>query len=221
MIMDVAISSCGRIDALEQTILSLQKYIKFSGKFRFIIVEDLLKGDKEKRIVGRDIWLKEHADLFDVIHYNTRQQGIVYHLTDIIPFLKSDLFFRLDDDTPFIENIDIDPIIEFLNNSDNICEAIFRKENHRFTGKKKEFVIDNPPRTLVTNEFYSVATGILKLDWAKKFVNAANGLCHETTSLTPQMIKMGQTSVVINGISQLRSRDDLGDKLGYKKGSWK
>lgn len=218
--IDVAISSCGRTDILEQTIKSFHKYIKFSGKFRFVIVEDFLEKKDQGRIEERDAWLKSHASWFDTIKFNDQKAGYVHAYRDILPLLKSQLFFRLDDDTPFLEIIDIDPIIEYLNMSDDVCQVIFRRQGHKLLGRK--FInIGKPSRQLTINPFYSVSTGIHKLDWANKIVNTAYGVCHESSVLTPIMQKLGQTSAVANGISQRISTDDVGTKLGYVKGKWK
>lgn len=220
MIMDVAISSCGRIDVLEQTLESFRRYIKFDGKFRFVIVEDFLEGDDQKRAEGRDAWLELHAELFDIVRFNDQKAGYVYAYRDVLPFLGSPLFFRLDDDTPFLETTDIDPIVEYLNKSDCVCQAIFRRQGHQFVDPKI-IKIGDPPRQLTLNPFYSVSTGIHKLDWARKIVNAAQGVCHEASVLTPVMRDFGQTSVVVNGLAQQIATDDVGTRLGYIKGTWK
>ncbi len=220
MIMDVAISSCGRIDVLDQTIRSFQQHIKFSGKFRFVIVEDFLEGNDRKRIEGRDAWLKSHSELFDTVRFNDRKAGYVYAYRDVLPFLGSPLFFRLDDDTPFLETTDIDLIVEYLDKSDGVCQAIFRRQGHQFVDPKI-LRIGDPPRKLTLNPFYSVSTGIHKLDWARKIVGAAQGVCHEASVLTPVMRGFGQTSVVVDGLSQQIATDDVGTRMGYIKGAWK
>lgn len=220
MIMDVAISSCGRIDVLEQTIDSFQRYIKFSGEFRFVILEDFLEGDDRKRASDRDVWLESHADWFDVVRFNDRKAGYVRAYGDILALLESPLFFRLDDDTPFLETTDIDPIAEYLGASDSVCHVGFRRQNHRLL-EPNFFEIGNPPRKLTLNPFYSVSTGIHKLDWARKIVDKADGVCHETSVLTPIMLGFGQTAAIANGMAQPDAVDHVGTRLGYIKGTWK
>lgn len=218
--MDVAISSCGRIDVLEQTIKSFQQHIRFSGGFRFVIVEDFLEGDDQKRAPARDTWLESHATWFDVVKFNSQKASYVHAYRDVLPLLQSQLFFRLDDDTPFLEMTDIDPIVEYLNASDDVCQVIFRRLGHRLPDQESVSV-GEPPRQLTINPFYSVSTGIHKLDWARKIVDVGKGVCHEAGVLTPIMRNLGQTSAVADGMAQQIATDDVGMRLGYIKGAWK
>lgn len=217
--IDVAISSCARVDILEQAIKTFLKYAKSKDGFRLVICEDMVD-DPVRQGVGKE-WIDKHSDLFDEIIYSNKKLTYVYCFSEILKYIKSPYFFRLEDDVVFHEEINVDDIIDFMSENNNtISQLIFRRKKHILL---KPYKISNKTgRKINLVDSYSIATGIFNLELTKSIVDlSGTGQCHESTVLAPSMRKLNLRSGVIDGISTTHALDCVGDLLGYKKGSWK
>ncbi len=216
--IDVIISSCGRVDVLERTMMSLNNNVKTKDFLRVVLAEDLLID--QKRIDIRDAWIADNRQLFDEIHYSKKKLGYVRAYDFAVKFAESDIFLRLDDDTPFTEEVDIDEIMRHIASTEKICQAIFSRQGHVFVGDNSSLILDSG-RPIIENDFYSVSTGLHKTSFARTITGLAGGECHESSILTPIMLREKKTSCVIGGITKKNATDDIGTKLGYIKGGWK
>lgn len=219
MNIDVAISSCGRVDILEKAVNTFLKHVKSKEGFRLVICEDKVD-DPNRQEIGRK-WIESNKNLFDQIIYSDRKLTYVYCFSEILKYINSEYFFRLEDDVVFHEDIDVDAIIEFMKSmKDSVSQVIFRRVKHNTSVIGESF--NNTGRKIVITGSYSIATGIFNLDWTNKIVGlSGTEQCHEAGVLTPSMRKLGATSSVIYGKSTEHALDCVGDSLEYKKGSWK
>lgn len=217
--IDVAISSCARIDILSEAVNTFLKYVKTKDKLRLIICEDRVD-DVVRQRSGRN-WIEDNADLFNKIIYSNRKLTYVYCFSEVLKYVESPYFFRLEDDVIFHEEIDIDKIIEFMSeNSETVSQLIFRRKKHNLI--KPQEVVNDTGREINLVDSYSIATGIFNLELTKKIVGlSGTEECHESSVLAPAMRKLGLKSGVISGVSTVNALDCVGDILGYKKGSWK
>ncbi len=218
--IDVAISSCGRVDILENAVTTFLKHAKSKEGFRLVICEDKVD-DPKRQELGRE-WIENHKELFDEIIYSDTKLTHVYCFSEILKHIRSPYFFRLEDDVVFHEDIDVDKIIEFMKDNDEvISQVIFKRlENH---DPLNPVDIENcTGRKIQTVTSYSIATGVFNLEWTNKIVGlSGNGQCHEYGVLMPAMHKLGAKSSIIYGNSSEHALDCVGDSLGYKKGAWK
>lgn len=206
------------MDVLASTLDAFDRHIKTSHGLRFIIVEDKLEGSDAERVPVRDAWLSDYGDRFDVVHYNETHAGYVYAYAHMLPHLRSPVFFRLDDDTPFVEDVEIDPLIEFLLGALCVCQCVFRRTNaNRALPVGKSWSVGG--RLLHQSAHYSVSTGLHLLGAAREIVKAAGGKCHESMSLSPAMRRRGSDSSIVLGLHQEGVVYHAGEDLGYVKGS--
>lgn len=219
MKMDVLISSCARIDILEQAINTFLMYVKYKYGFRFVICEDKVD-DNIRQKVGKK-WIEDHKHLFDEIIYSNKKLTYVYCFSEILKYAISPYFFRLEDDVVFYEDIEVDTLIEFMvENKNMLAQIIFVREKHNLINPVE---VDNKTeRKIQLVDFYSIATGVFNLELTKKIVGlSGTNQCHESGILTPAMKKLGMKSSVVYGINNVYALYNIGDSLGYKKGVWK
>lgn len=216
--IDVAISSCARVDVLEKSVHSFIKHVKSKEGFRLVICEDKVK-DKYRRKEGL-VWLQANKDLFNNIIYADKYLTYVYCFSEILKYINSSYFFRLEDDVVFHESIDVDSIIDFMKEQPIISQVIFKRKKHIV---RSSININNSTgRNIDLADFYSIATGLFNLDLTRKIVGlSGTEQCHESSVLTPSMVKLGLKSSVIEGVRAKHALDCVGDSLGYIKGSWK
>lgn len=218
MAIDVAISSCARVDILEKAIETFLEYVVSKDGFRLIICEDKVN-DQERQVCGKN-WIEEHRDLFSKIIYSEKKLTYVYCFSEIVKYLRTPYFFRLEDDVIFDEVIDVDELINFMKSYKDLAQIIFRRETHNLTNLEE--INNRLERNIQSNPFYSIATGVFNLDWTHKILEQTEkGECHEAGVLTPIMKKLKAKSFVINGKEKIAALKCIGDDLGYKKGSWK
>lgn len=219
MVIDVAISSCARIDILEKAIKTFLKYVKCKDGFRLIICEDKVDDAKRQKF-GRK-WIEDHKSLFDKIIFSDKKLTYVYCFSEILNYIESPYFFRLEDDVVFHENIDVDKIIEFMiENKDILSQTIFRRKKH--DPPNPIDVNNNTGRRIQLVDSYSIATGVFNIEWTRKIIGmSGTNQCHEAGILTPAMLKLSAKSSVVYGKSTTHALDCIGDLLGYMKGAWK
>jgi len=218
MEVDVAISSCARVDILDKAINTFLASAQSIDGFRLIICEDKVDSTNRQKIGKK--WIKDNFYLFDEIIYSRKKLTYVYCFSEILKYVKSPYFFRLEDDVVFHENINVDKIIEFMiENKDTLSQVIFKRKEHNLRTPINIDDVDDRKIQLVN--FYSIATGIFNLEWARKIVSlSGTSQCHESRILTPAMRKLGAKSSVLYGKGTSHALDCVGDSLGYKKGSW-
>ena len=217
--IDVAISSCARVDILDRAINTFLKYVKSKNGFRLIICEDKVD-DANRQKIGKK-WIDDHIHLFDKVVYSDKKLTYIYCFSEILKYIKSTYFFRLEDDVVFHEDIDIDKIIEFMiENKHTLSQVIFKRKNHDLLNPID--VVNDTTRYIQLIDSYSIATGVFNLEWTRKIVGlSGTEQCHEAGVLMPSMHALGGKSSVIYGKSTTHALDCIGDSLGYKKGSWK
>lgn len=216
--IDVAISSCARIDVLEEAIGTFQRYAICRDGFRLIICEDKVE-DEDRQAHGKK-WIEDHSELFNTIVFSNKRLTYVYCFTEILSHIRSPYFFRLEDDVSFFEEIDVDNIVEYLSNNPFVSQTIFRRDVHNL--KCESAIGKIGRRDIIRSSLYSIATGVFNTDWARKIVgHSGTGQCHESGVLTPSMNSLGAQTVIVGGISKKHALVECGNKKGYTKGKWK
>ena len=217
--IDVAISSCARVDILERAIDTFLTHVKSNEGFRLVICED--KVDDPSRQKKGKKWIEDHVYLFDKVIYSDKKLTYVYCFSEILKYIKSSYFFRLEDYVVFHEDIDVDTIKEFMvENEDVVSQVIFKRKEHDFIDRVN--INNNTGRRVQLVDSYSIATGVFNLEWTKKIVGlSGTNECHESGVLAPAMCKLGAKSSILYGITTDHGLDCVGDSFGYKKGSWK
>jgi hypothetical protein len=189
MIIDVLLNSVARPKLLDTSFKSFLKHIKTTKhEFRFVIVENKVD-NKDRQVLGKE-WIEKHKEHFDVIVYQAKAVDIHHIFQDILKYAKSPYFFRLEDDAIFTYDIDIDPLIEILEQNQDICEITFRRKIHKAhsCGKKEINEV-----SLECTDFYSLSIGLMNLELTKKIIDKCgwDNPLHEASVLTPVTKKLG------------------------------
>jgi len=218
--IDVAISSCARVDILEKAVYTFLKHVKSDQGFRLVICEDKVDGPARQE-EGR-LWIVDNTHLFDTVVWAEKKLTYVYCFSEILKYIKSPYFFRLEDDVVFEEDIYVDEIIEFMKeNSADLSQVIFRRKTGCNVSELQEIHNKLSRKTLLIPR-YSIGTGVFNLEWTRKIVShSGTDQCHETGVLTPSMKVLGATSSIMFGEKQEHALDCVGDSLGFMKGSYK
>ena len=216
MIIDVALSSCARVEMMEASIASFRENIKTRHTLRWIIVEDKVD-DVERAEKGRQ-WIDDNKALFDKIVYSDVNLTYVYCYGEILKHVESDIFIRYEDDFLFTRQIDIDPIISVVEKHRTVA-AIVLKRDDAITYAMDEYVIDGC--VLLDQELFSVSAGVFNTEVARKIVGySGTGQCHEWGVLTPAKKALGYSTYIWGGRDEPYVIEHVGKREGHIKGTY-
>jgi len=215
MIIDIALSSCARVELLQNSVLSFIDSVESEHTFRWIIVEDKVD-DADRQQVGRN-WIQTHSGMFDEIIYSEKKLTYVFCFSEVLKYVKSDYFVRWEDDFEFKHDIDIDPMIETLiKHNENMANISF-KRNYCDTSEFTQVGED-----LIESPLFSIGPGVFNTKLTSDIVNlSGTGECHEFGVLTPSMNKLGYKSYIWGSKDEPFLLDHIGKNLGYNKGDYK
>lgn len=219
MIIDVLINSCARPDILEVSLFTFLERIKSDKHtFRYVLVED--KMDDEVRQANGAEWIEKHAELFDEVVFLEKHAGPGCWWAPTIKLCKSDYHFHLEDDNEFIVDINIDPIIDVLQNNDDIVEIILSRGEIRKDLNPRQQTING----VVLTEFdlLSVATGLFNTKNVKFIIDILgwDNRLHEFGTLTPTSKKLGLRKFILGPVDS-KHYIHVGEEKGYRKGGYK
>lgn len=140
--IDILITSSSRPDLLCKTIETMQQKIKYSGSFRWLLHEDVLDNNKSAQVKH----YAKYSRQFDVIVASDPSVGLGQSIYMMFPYIKSDIFFRTDDDWEYVREIDLDPIISIFEHHEKVNQIIFNKRciaEFQNTFKRKSIEFDN------------------------------------------------------------------------------
>jgi hypothetical protein len=217
MIIEILVNSCARVDLLEQSISTFRKHIKTDKhRFRWIIVEDMVD-DPKRQEMGKE-WIRKNRNLFYKVVYLTKKAGPGYWWARTIDHCLTDYHIHLEDDCKFINDMNIDPVIEAMENNKNIVEVVFRRDPSK---RRKNNDCEINGLKLTEMNLLSVASGIFntrnvieiikKIGWREQL--------HEVGNLTPISKEMGLRKFILDhGVTHYVH---VGQKKCYRKGKWK
>jgi len=122
-VLDILITSASRPDLLQHTVESMQEKLKFSGEFRWLLHEDVLDKKKSAEVLH---WNK-YSLLFDKVIVSEPRVSLGYSIGMMIPYIKSFIFFRSDDDWEYVEKLDLDVFWDMFEKYEKINQIIFNK----------------------------------------------------------------------------------------------
>jgi len=218
MIIDIICSSCARQDLLEQSIYSTREnIISNTHTFRWVIVEDLVN-DVERRKLGRD-WIESHSNLFDEIVFSDIFCGIGFYWQKGLKLCKSPIHIRAEDDTQYLHKINIDPIVDFLINSDDVISVLFYRKDSDIKHNLKKVILNN--LKLTEYKLMSKSVGILKTQLVNNLVDYVGwgNYLHEAGTLTPGCDQLNYKRYVLGHGSA--NYIHAGQDKKYRKGNWK
>lgn len=220
MIIDIALSSCARVELLQNSVLSFIDSVVSEHTFRWVIVEDKVD-DPDRQKEGKK-WIQENKDFFDEIIFSERKLTYVFCFGEVLKYVNSKIFIRWEDDFEFQRDFDIDPMIETVQKHHKDYEPVNManisfKRNYCDTSEYKQ--VGN---NLLESPLFSIGPGVFNTKLTRDIVNlSGTGECHEFGVLTPSMNKLGYKSYIWGGKDEPFLLDHVGKKMGYNKGDYK
>lgn len=214
--IDVVITSCARPEMLETTIVSFRERVKFSGKMRIILIEDFVE-DLARRVVGRS-WIEKNSSLFDEIIVMKENVGPYRQFQNAASRVDAPYMFKLDDDAEFIEDIDLDAMVEIMSEDGTLAQLILRRGDHKEVSPVVEKIAGED---VVIHDFYSISFGLHRIMDVRGIFGEIgwDAEAHETSVLTPIAAKKGMRCGIF-GTNKVHYRH-IGGEMGFDKGKWK
>ena len=85
-------------------------------------------------------------------------------------YIKSDYFFRLEDDVAFDQDINVDEIINFMKTDELLSQLIFKRSKHNLVNQTL-IKQDITERKIIYHNFCSIATGIYNTNLINNIIN--------------------------------------------------
>lgn len=216
MNIDIALSSCARVEMMEDAIASFKAYVKTKHNTRWFILED--KVDDAARAEKGRRWIENNRSMFDEVIFADTKMTLVYFWYELLKHVKSDIFIHIEDDLNFQYFCDIDPIISVVENHKNISSIVFLRDDAKVETMQEE-TIDG--HTLINQELFSVSVGVFNTDAARKIVDySGTNQCHEWGTLTPAKKALGYSSYIWGGKTDPYILEHIGKKKGFRKGAY-
>ena len=161
--IDIIRTSASRPDFLKTTTEALQKHLKYSGGFRWLIHEDCLNPDWSKRCMD---YIKK-SSVYTASHQDKNPIGQGQSLTWLVNQTKSKYFMNCEDDWELIKPLDLDPLVELMDKDNDINQIAFHKRRiswKRGTTFTKIQVIRNDV-PLVTNPHWAFTPALWRASY--------------------------------------------------------
>lgn len=126
--IDVLINSAGRLDCLIPTVTSMVNNLKFSGKFRRILYEDVVKVDRSKAVLD---WAFE-SKLFDWIVKVEPAKRLGIAVFEGLKNIESKYVVKWEDDWFFPREVYLDEILRVMEDDPKINQIAFNKHPNEF-----------------------------------------------------------------------------------------
>lgn len=217
MILDVLVNSCARPDILEVSLRTFKERVKTSHTLRYVLVEDKVENEERQRSGAE--WIEKHRHMFDSVLCLEKKAGPGYWWAPTVRLSGSDFHFHLEDDTEFIVDLDIDPVIEVMKANSEIIEVVLSRGDLPKGHEPRKVVVDD--LALTEMDFFSVANGLFNTKLVKLMIESIGWekRMHEKATLTPISREMGFRKFALGHDTQHYIH--VGEKLGYRKGSYK
>lgn len=217
MIIDILMNSCARPDLLEKSVYSTRENVTSNNHtFRWVIVEDLVD-NLERRKLGRQ-WIENNSHLFDEIIFSDMPAVVGKYWQKIIKVCESPYHVHAEDDTNYLKKINIDSIIDFLENNDNVIEIVFCRSKVNPINRSTKIILDG--LKLTESRLMSNSVGVFNTKNVKALLDEVGweSVLHENFLLTPACDVLGFRRFVLGHDEQHYIH--TGQDKKYRKGKW-
>jgi hypothetical protein len=121
MSIDVLINSASRLDCLKPTIKSMKEKLITTRKFRIILHDDVVIKKESKEI---EDWALNSGEI-DVFIKTEPAKRLGASFLKCFEYIQDDLFVKWEDDWLFIEQVNLDDIIDVMKNNSHINQISF------------------------------------------------------------------------------------------------
>lgn len=218
MVIDILCNSCARPDLLEQSVYSTQENIVSSvHTFRWVIVEDLVN-DESRRRLGRE-WIESHSYLFDEIVFSETPAVVGMYWQKVLKLCKSPIHIHAEDDTKYLQKINIDLIVDFLITNGDVISTIFCRGKINPKNDLGKVILEDIKLTKL--RLMSNSVGIFNTRLVNNLLDSVgwDKVMRENKVLTPACDKLGYRRYVLGHDKQHYIH--AGQDKKYRKGNWK
>jgi hypothetical protein len=162
--MDVLITSSSRLECLQKTIETFQKFIKFSDDLDFILHEDyVIKAESEKVVE----WAKK-SGIFSKILETKPAKRLGKAIEKLMSVSNNELVLKWKDDWELTREINLDDVAEIMIKCKDVNQIQFNKrENPTLKhGFNHRLVIKNGKELTLCRE-WGMAPAMWRLSWIK------------------------------------------------------
>ena len=217
MIIDVMINSCARIDLLERSLESFNKYVHSEEHtFRRVLIEDKVDNERRRQL-GID-WIIKNKHEFDKIVLLPEKAGVGFWWQKTMEYCESPYHIHVEDDNEYLTEVNIDAIIDTMERHSNIINIAFSRGPIRKENNLGQEIVDG--LALTKFRLMSVAAGVFntnnvnvlldKVGWENKI--------HEAGTLTPASEKLKFRKYVLGHGTKHYAH--VGEAKEYRKGGW-
>ena len=166
--IDIIRTSVSRPGILKKSHESFLQRVHYSGEFRFLLHEDVIKNEESIRCCN---WAKENG--YEVsVHYPPIGQG--GSMCTLIDLVQTEFYLTLEDDWEFLRDIDLDPVEKLMKNNLDINQITWHKRpvmDHKGNFQKVHIVRDGID--LVVSPHWNMLPSLCRLSFIKPFFKDA------------------------------------------------
>jgi len=163
--IDIFRLSASRPEMLKQSTESIQKYLKYSGKIRYIFHEDILNEKASKQCIR---YMKDNfEDGNNIIGVNDPPIGHGASLTWLLDHSRAQYILNWEDDQELIRELDLDPVIAIMEKyPDKINQISFHKRKVEFNHHGMEMrEIEYDGYKIVTNPHWAYVPAVWRMSY--------------------------------------------------------
>lgn len=165
MILDVMRTSASRPELLKISTETLMGKIKFSGKLRFWVHEDVINRRGSDECIR---YLQEESPMpLHILEVDDPPVTQIMSMTWLIGHMESRYFLNWEDDYEALRTIDLDLICKIMDENGDVNQIAFHKRSiytHRYSWPKKQ--VERSGTALVTNPHWAFTPAV----WRKSFI---------------------------------------------------
>lgn len=162
MQLDVLIFSASRPVCLKRLMTSFLQKVRYSGGFRFLLHEDFVF-EKASLNIRKFV---EESKLFDVYVEQNPPIRTAKGMYRMMPKIKSDFYFRLEDDFEFEADLDLDVILSIMREYKHINQITFpMQRTKKFIPEVAVFQVGQDKITLSLGKHWTLGLSICKTSY--------------------------------------------------------
>lgn len=163
--IDVLVNSSGRLDFLQPTITSMLEKLKFSGRYRITLFEDVVKKESSRSVLG---WAQE-SKLFDRIVKVEPAKRLGVAIWEGLQLVNTSYVVKWEDDWFFRSKVSLDEILNVMERDTKINQISFNKHRNEIDkhGIVRPVVDCGPFKVTQVNEWV-LGPGIWRTGFVKE-----------------------------------------------------
>jgi hypothetical protein len=187
--IDIIRTCTSRPEVFNFTMDSLRKHLKFSGKMRYIVHEDVVDIERQEKFNFSE------CDVVKTDNPPLGQGSSIYWLLEQV---QTDIILNIEDDFRLLKDINLDELTNLMNKHKDINQITFNKRprmDKKFYFTKKKIERDGIP--LTTNMYWTCIPSLWRVDFIKNKISKGYcdryniNFCYGINNILRQLFGMG------------------------------